>query len=88
MADMLRLDLLGPEILVDASWVAALTFTLWFSAKLFDVSFGLLWCFVNFLPNLSNGLVIASRLNVHDEARIVGRANNPPVGESRIGKGE
>jgi hypothetical protein len=43
---------------------------------------------VDVLTNLNNALVVALWLYVDDEARIIGRANNPPIRESGIGAGE
>jgi hypothetical protein len=57
-------------------------------AEPLDVGFGLLARWVNILTDLSDALVLARWLYVHDKTLVIGCANDPPIRERRIGKGE
>jgi hypothetical protein len=57
-------------------------------AEPLNVGFGLLARGVNRLTNLGDALVLATWLYIDDETVLIGCANDPPIGESRTGKGE
>src|SRR6516162_9237270 len=55
-------------------------------AKLFGVSFGLLCCLISVFANLCNTWVFTRWFNIDDKARLIRRANNPPVRKDRTGE--
>ena len=68
-------------------WVLVVEVASLFAEPL-NVGFGLLAGWVNRLANLGDALVLATWLYIDDETLFVGGANDPPIGESRTGKGE
>ena len=68
-------------------WVPVVEVASLFAEPL-NVGFGLLACWVNRLTNLGDALILARWLDIDDEALFIGCANDPPIRESRIGKGE
>jgi len=58
---------------------------LWFLANPFRIRFSLVRRLIEILPNLGNILVFISWLYIDDEALPIGRADNPPTGQSRVG---
>ena len=57
-------------------------------AEPLNFGFSLLARWVNLLTNLGDVLVLAGWLYVHDETLLIGCANDPPIRESQIRKGE
>jgi hypothetical protein len=57
-------------------------------AEPLNVGFGLLARWVNLLTYLGDVFVLANWLYIDDEALFIGCANDPPIRESWIGKGE
>ena len=68
-------------------WVLVVEVASLFAEPL-NVGFGLLAGWVNSLTNLGDALVLTPWLYIDNETLFIGGANDPPIGESRTGKGE